>query len=213
MEVRSQGLGFTRHTQSQGWPRRGGGPTAAGRPACPVPFPWDQGSHCSRPEPSCDLGFLEEVQLCLEDPLSHRGSSPLPHTSWLLQWLPVSLAGPRCLCPREDASTFWKLSLAMPTGPETLPTQAVPSNLPVRAALWPLLQGQFPSGWLPRGPTCAGNCCAELRGAQDSRLSLPSDIPAPSTGLGEHRHGSEYTDLGWILACPALPGFSFQTCR
>lgn len=90
----------------------------------------------------------------------------LSHPSWLPQWLTVSLAGACCLCPGEDASSSWQPSLAKPTGPETLPKQAVPSNLPVRVAMRPLLQGQLSPGWLPRGPTCAGNCGTELRGAQ-----------------------------------------------
>lgn len=93
------------------------------------------------------------------------------------------LLGLCCLCPREDAASFWQPSLAMPTGPETLPRQAVPSNLPVKAAMRPLLQGQLSSGWLPRGPANAGNCVAELRGAQNSQWSLRGDLPASSLPL------------------------------
>lgn len=89
------------------------------------------------------------------------------------------------------------LSLAMPTGPETRPRQAVPSNLTVRAAMRPLLRGQLSSGWLPRGPTYAGNCIAELGDAQDSQWSLHSDLPASSIGLRERRHAPGYADLGW----------------
>lgn len=49
----------------------------------------------------------------------------------------------------------------------------------------PSPRGQLSSGWLPRGPAYAGNCIAELRGAQDSQGSLRGDLPASSVGLRE----------------------------
>lgn len=193
VEACSQGLGFTRHTQTRGWPRRGGRSTATSRPGL-----------------SPSHGTKAPIALCLSLPVTQdcrkkfscvwripcptQDNALLPHSSWLLHWLGVTYWS---LCPREDASSSWQPSLAMPTDPETLPRQAVPSNLPVRAAMRPLLQGQLSSGWLPRGSAYAGNCNAELRGASNSQWSLRSDLSASYIGLKEHGHGPEHTNLGW----------------
>lgn len=202
MEACSQGLGFTRHTQSWGWPRRGGRSTAVGRPV-PSPSHGTRAPTALRPSLPVTQDSRKKFSCVWRIPCPNQDNALLPRPSWLLHWLRVTCWS-LLPVPQRGGLFFLAASLAMPTGSKTLRRQAVPSNLPVRAAMRPLLQGQLSSGWLPRSPTYAGNCIAGLRGAQDSHWSLHSDLPAPCTGLREHRHGPGYTDLGWTRSRPEV---------